>query len=393
MKFLRNYLDKIKPNFEKGGRFPWLHSTFDAFETFAFVPNTTTKSGAHIRDAIDMKRTMTFVIFALVPALLFGIYNVGYQHYLSINPELGFFDGLWNNIWYGLGKVLPIIIVSYGVGLGIEFFFAQIRGHEVNEGFLVSGMLIPMVMPPDVPLWQLALAVAFAVIIGKEVFGGTGMNFLNPALTARAFLFFAYPSSMSGDNVWIANKADAFSGATPLAEMFNRMEAPTTSVMDMIIGIMPGSIGETSVIMILIGAFILIQTGIASWKIMLSVLAGGAIMGLTFNILGPADNLYMQMPFYYHFLMGGFMLGMVFMATDPVTAAQTETGKWIYGLLIGILAVLIRVVNPAYPEGMMLAILLLNVFAPLIDYYVIDANVRRRKKRWAKAETIENKEV
>lgn len=393
MKFLRNYLDKIKPNFEKGGKFPWLHSTFDAFETFAFVPNTTTKSGAHIRDAIDMKRTMTFVIFALIPALLFGIYNVGYQHYLSINPELGFFDGLWNNIWYGLGKVLPIIIVSYGVGLGIEFFFAQIRGHEVNEGFLVSGMLIPMVMPPDVPLWQLALAVAFAVIIGKEVFGGTGMNFLNPALTARAFLFFAYPSSMSGDNVWIANKADAFSGATPLAEMFNGMEAPTTSVMDMIIGIMPGSIGETSVIMILIGAFILIQTGIASWKIMLSVLAGGAIMGLTFNILGPADNLYMQMPFYYHFLMGGFMLGMVFMATDPVTAAQTETGKWIYGLLIGILAVLIRVVNPAYPEGMMLAILLLNVFAPLIDYYVVDANVRRRKKRWANAETIENKEV
>lgn len=391
MKFVRDFLDKIKPNFEKGGKYPWLHSTFDAFETFAFVPKTTTKSGAHFRDAIDMKRTMTFVIFALVPALLFGIYNVGYQHFLSLNPNIGFFEGFWDNTLYGLLKVVPIIIVSYVVGLGIEFIFAQLRGHEVNEGFLVSGMLIPLVMPPDVPLWQVALATAFAVIIGKEVFGGTGMNFMNPALTARAFLFFAFPSSMSGDNVWIAEKADAFSGATPLAEMFNGMEVPSTSIMDMFLGIMPGSIGETSVLAILLGGIILLKTGIGSWKIMLSVLIGATLMGLTFNLLGSEANPYMQLPFYYHFLMGGFAFGLVFMATDPVTASQTETGKWIYGLLIGIMAVLIRVVNPAYPEGMMLAILLLNVFAPLIDYYVVDANVKRRKKRWANASTLNEK--
>ncbi len=380
MKWLRNILDNLKPNFEKGGKFPWLHSTFDAFETFAFVPKTTTSSGAHFRDALDMKRTMTMVILALMPALLFGTYNIGYQHYHSINPELSFFDGFWSNLWYGIIKILPIIVVSYVVGLAIEFGFAQWRKHEVNEGFLVTGMLIPMVMPPDVPLWQVALATAFAVVIGKEVFGGTGMNFLNPALLARAFLFFAFPSSMSGDNVWIAEKADAFSGATPLAEMMNGASLPSTSFLDMFLGVMPGSIGETSSIAILLGAAFLLITGIASWRIMLSVFIGGALMGLTFNIFG--SNPYTQMPFYYHYVIGGFMFGAVFMATDPVTAAQTNKGKWIYGILIGVMAVLIRVVNPAYPEGMMLAILLLNVFAPLIDYYVVDTNIRKRMKRW-----------
>ncbi|MFA6824134.1 MAG: NADH:ubiquinone reductase (Na(+)-transporting) subunit B [Bacteroidales bacterium] len=380
MKFVRDFLDKIKPNFEKGGKFPWLHSTFDAFETFAFVPKTTTTSGAHFRDAMDMKRTMTMVILALMPALLFGTYNIGFQHFHSINPELSFFEGFWDNLLYGAIKILPIIVISYVVGLSIEFGFAQWRKHDVNEGFLVTGMLIPLVMPPDVPLWQVALATAFAVVIGKEVFGGTGMNFLNPALLARAFLFFAFPSSMSGDNVWIAEKADAFSGATPLAEMMIGANLPSTSFWDMLLGIMPGSIGETSSIAILLGAAFLLITGIGSWRIMLSVFMGGALMGLTFNLFG--SNPYTQIPFYYHYVMGGFMFGAVFMATDPVTAAQTNKGKWIYGILIGVMAVLIRVVNPAYPEGMMLAILLLNVFAPLIDYYVVDANIRKRMKRW-----------
>lgn len=380
MKWVRNLLDNIKPNFEKGGKFPWLHSTFDAFETFAFVPKTTTKSGAHFRDALDMKRTMTIVIIALLPALLIGTYNIGYQHFLSLGETTGLFDELWRNLWYGIVKILPILVVSYGVGLGIEFAFAQWRGHEVNEGYLVSGMLIPLIMPPDVPLWQLTLAVIFAVIIGKEVFGGTGMNFMNPALLARAFLFFAFPSSMSGDKVWIAEKADAFSGATPLSEMMTGGTMPSTSILDMIIGFMPGSIGETSVIAIALGAILLLITGIGNWKIMLSVFLGGAAMGLTFNMFG--SNSYTQLPFYYHFLMGGFMFGAVFMATDPVTAAQTNRGKWIYGFLIGVMAVLIRVVNPAYPEGMMLSILLLNVFAPLIDYFVVDANIKMRTKRW-----------
>ncbi|MDD4067569.1 MAG: NADH:ubiquinone reductase (Na(+)-transporting) subunit B [Bacteroidales bacterium] len=380
MKFVRDFLDKIKPNFEKGGKFPWLHSTFDAFETFAFVPKTTTTSGAHFRDAMDMKRIMTMVILALMPALLFGTYNIGFQHFHSINPELSFFEGFWDNLLYGAIKILPIIVISYVVGLSIEFGFAQWRKHDVNEGFLVTGMLIPLVMPPDVPLWQVALATAFAVVIGKEVFGGTGMNFLNPALLARAFLFFAFPSSMSGDNVWIAEKADAFSGATPLAEMMIGANLPSTSFWDMLLGIMPGSIGETSSIAILLGAAFLLITGIGSWRIMLSVFMGGALMGLTFNLFG--SNPYTQIPFYYHYVMGGFMFGAVFMATDPVTAAQTNKGKWIYGILIGVMAVLIRVVNPAYPEGMMLAILLLNVFAPLIDYYIVDANIRKRMKRW-----------
>lgn len=388
MKFIKNTLDKMRPNFEKGGKLHAFHSLFDAIDTLMFVPATITTKGCHVRDAVDNKRTMITVFIALLPALLFGMYNIGYQHYLSIGDIVAgdYCDNFWNNLWFGFLKVLPLLLVSYIVGLGIEVIFAQIRGHEVSEGYFVTGLLIPMICPPDVPLWQLALAVAFAVIIGKEVFGGTGYNFLNPALVARAFLFFSYPIQMSGDTVWIAEKADAFSGATPLGEMIAGANLPSTSIMDMFIGFMPGCVGETSVIAILIGALILLVSGVASWRVMLSIFAGGAIMGLIFNAVGAND--YMNMPFYYHFLIGGFMFGAVFMATDPVTAAHTNTGKYIYGFLIGIMAVLIRVVNPAYPEGMMLAILLMNVFAPLIDYYVVEANIRKRAKR---AKLVNNK--
>lgn len=375
MNFVENFFNKQRPKVEKEGKYHWLRSTFEAFESFSFVSNKTTRSGSHFRDAIDLKRAMIVVVFALVPAMLFGMYNVGYQHFLSCGIQ----EGFWTIFWYGFLRVLPMVIVSYVVGLAIEFFFAQIRGEEVNEGYLVTGFIIPLICPPDVPLWQLALAVAFAVIIGKEVFGGTGMNFMNPALVARAFLFFSYPSKMSGDMVWIYDKADAFSGATPLGQMMTGAKVPTTSICDMITGFMPGSVGETSLIAIGLGALLLLITNIASWRIMLSVFIGGALMGITFNLVGM--NNYMNLPFYYHFLMGGFAFGAVFMATDPVTAAQTNKGKWIYGLLIGALTVMIRVVNPAYPEGMMLAILLMNVFAPLIDYYVVQANINRRKKR------------
>ena len=369
----------MRPKFEEGGKLHAFHSLFDAMDTFFYTPEQTTVSGCHIRDAVDNKRTMFTVIIALIPALLFGMYNIGYQHYLSLGQVSCYCDNFWGNLGYGFLKILPMLLVSYIVGLGIECIFAQIRKHEVSEGYFVTGMLIPLICPPDVPLWQLAIAVAFAVIIGKEVFGGTGYNFLNPALVARAFLFFSYPSQMSGDTVWIAEQGDAISGATPLGEMLAGGAAPQASVLDMFLGFIPGSVGETSVIAILIGAVILLVTGIASWRIMLSIFAGGAAMGLVFNMIGA--NPYMEMPFYYHFLIGGFMFGAVFMATDPVTAAQTNTGKYIYGALIGIMAVLIRVLNPAYPEGMMLSILLLNVFAPLIDYYVVDANIRRRAKR------------
>ena len=376
MKALRNYIDKIKPQFEKGGKLEKLHSTFDAFETFLFVPDTVTFRGSHIRDSLDMKRTMIVVVLATVPALLFGMWNVGYQHFLSVGESVGF----WDQFLFGFLKVLPLIVVSYVVGLGIEFAFAQIRHHEVNEGFLVSGILIPMIVPPDIPLWMLAIAVAFAVIIGKEVFGGTGMNILNPALTARAFLFFAYPQDMSGDKVWIAEKADAYAGATPLGNALVGDLAPVKAALnDMFFGFIPGSVGETSTLAILIGAVILIMTGIGSWRIMLSVFAGGYAMGLIFNLF--AVNDYMALPAYYHFVMGGFAFGAVFMATDPVSASQTNRGKYIYGFLIGLMAVLIRVVNPAYPEGMMLAILLMNVFAPLIDHYVVESNIKRRLKR------------
>jgi Na+-transporting NADH:ubiquinone oxidoreductase subunit B len=375
MKALRRYVDKIKPHFEKGGRFEKLHSTFDAFETFLFVPNLVTRSGAHIRDAMDMKRTMSVVVMAMIPALLFGMWNVGYQHFLSIGETKEF----WDVFLFGFIKVMPIVIVSYAVGLGIEFAFAQVRHHEVNEGFLVSGMLIPLVLPPDIPLWMVAVATAFAVIIGKEVFGGTGMNILNPALTARAFLFFAYPQDMSGDKVWIAEKADAFSGATPLAQAAAGNLQDMPSAMDRFIGIIPGSIGETSTLLILVGALILLYTGVGSWRIMLSGFAGGYLMGLLFNLWGA--NAFMQVPAHEQLIMGGFAFGVVFMATDPVSAAQTTRGKWIYGFLIGVFGILIRVFNPAYPEGIMLAILFMNVMAPLIDHYVVQANIKRRLKR------------
>ena len=371
---LRRYVSKIKPNFVEGGRFAWLQSTFEAFESFLFVPDETTKQGCQIRDAIDLKRTMIIVVMALMPALLFGIWNIGYQHYLAIGETVSF----WYMLGFGLAKVLPVIVVSYVTGLAIEFAFAQIRHHQVNEGFLVTGMLIPLVLPPDIPLWMVAVATAFAVLIGKEAFGGTGMNLVNPALLARAFLFFAYPSVMSGDKVWIADQPDAFTGATPLGILANG-GTDLPSAWTMIWGGIPGSIGETSVIAIALGAILLLFTGIASWRIMLSVFAGGIGMGLVFNAIGA--NSYMQLPFYYHLIMGGFMFGAVFMATDPVTAPQTNTGKWIYGLLIGIFAVMLRVLNSAYAEGMMLAILLMNCFAPLIDHCVVARNIKMRQRR------------
>ena len=387
MNGLRNFVDKIKPTFEKGGKLGFLHSTFDAFETFLFVPNTVTRRGAHVRDCVDLKRVMIMVVLALVPAMLFGIWNVGYQHKLAF----GLVDwGFWNVVLYGLVKVLPLYIVAYLVGLGIEFVSAQIQGHEVNEGYLVSGMLIPLIVPVDVPLWMLAIAVAFAVIIGKEVFGGTGMNIWNPALLTRAFLFFSYPSKMSGDTVWTGGMTrymaegtafqagnglvDGFSGATPLADPTLANLEP--QFMDMILGTIPGSVGETSVIAILLGAILLIWTGVASWKIMFSSVLGGLAIGYLGYAVGATD-----LPGYYQLVMGGFLFGTVFMATDPVTSAQTECGKWIYGFLVGALAVTVRLWNPGYPEGMMLAILLMNTFAPLIDHYVIEASLKRRAKK------------
>lgn len=375
MKALRNLLDKQKPHFEKGGKFEKFHSTFDSIETLLFVPDKVTTIGSHFRDAIDMKRTMITVFIALIPALLFGMWNIGYQHFLSIGEPSDF----WTMFFYGFLKMLPIIIVSYGVGLGLEILFAQIRNHEVNEGFFVSGLLIPMIVPPEIPLWQVAVAVAFAVVFGKEVFGGTGMNIVNPALTARAFLFFAYPTDISGDKVWIAEKLDTFSGATPLGNALVGDFHSMPSAYDMFMGFIPGSVGETSTLMILIGAVILLVTGIASWRIVCSVFVGGLVMGLLFNLWGA--NAYMELPAWQHLIMGGFAFGAVFMATDPVTGAQTTKGMYYYGFLIGMIAVLIRVFNPAYPEGMMLAILLMNVFAPLVDHYVVEANIKRRLKR------------
>lgn len=357
-------------------------SVFEGFETFLFVPDTVTRKGSHIRDANDLKRTMSAVIMAMVPAMLVGMYNIGYQYFLSIGEEAAF----WQMFFFGFLKMLPLIIVSYGVGLGIEFFFAQIRGHEINEGFLVSGMLIPLISPVDVPLWMLAVSVAFAVIIGKEVFGGTGMNILNPALTARAFLFFSYPAWMSGDKVWIAGLVkgegvvDGFSGATPLAMAAEGSMDKMHSAWEAFIGLIPGSAGETSAAAILLGAVILIATGVGSWKIIVSTFAGGLAMGLLLNAV--AVNEFMAVPAWHHLILGGFAFGAVFMATDPVTGAQTEKGKWIYGFLIGLLAILIRVLNPAYPEGVMLAILFMNVFAPLIDHYVVQANIKKRMKRF-----------
>lgn len=381
MKLLRTYIDKNKPLFQKGGKFEKLGSTFGAFETFLFTPNHTSKSGTHIHDTIDLKRTMIIVVLALVPALLFGSWNIGYQNGLAF----GFERSLLENFFFGFFKMLPILIVSYVVGLGIEFISAQIRGHEVNEGYLVTGILIPLIVPVTTPLWMVALAVAFAVIFGKEIFGGTGYNIMNVALIARAFLFFAYPSYMSGDTVWIEGLTsqtaiDGFSGATPLAQLAQGAAAPVASISDLFFGFIPGSIGETSKFAILIGAAILIFSGIASWKIMLSAVIGVLSIGLLCN--GLAVNEYMAVPAYYHLLTGGFAFGAVFMATDPVTAPHTEKGKWIYGFMIGAFVVLIRVFNPAYPEGMMLAILLLNVWSPLIDYFVVEGHIKRRMKRF-----------
>ncbi len=390
MNGLRKYVDKIKPNFVKGGKFSCLQSVFEGFESFLFVPNTVTVKGSHVRDSIDLKRLLIIVVFALVPSLLFGIYNTGYQHSLAFGLDWGF----WKMVWYGIVKIIPLYLVSYIVGLGIEFISAQIKGHEISEGYLVSGMIIPLIVPIDVPLWMLAIAVAFAVIIGKEVFGGTGMNIWNPALLCRAFLFFSYPSKMSGDTVWTGGVArylsegtayatqgnglvDAFSGATPLAHAsIDGLQAAGTSFMDMFIGLTPGSVGETSVIAILIGAAILLLTGVASWKIMLSSAVGGLAIGYLGFACGATD-----LPGYYQLVMGGFAFGSVFMATDPVTSAQTETGKWIYGFLVGALAVTVRLFNPGYAEGMMLAILLMNTFAPLIDHYVIEASTNKRMKK------------
>ena len=359
---LRKFVDKIKPTFSEGGKLGFLHSTFEGFETFLFVPNTTTQRGAHIRDCNDIKRVMIVVVLALVPALLFGMYNIGYQ--AGIQEILPAF-------WFGFLKMLPMIIVSYVTGLAIEFTFAQKRKHEINEGFLVSGLLIPMVMPITVPLWIVALSTAFAVIIGKEVFGGTGMNVFNPALLARAFAFFAYTPKMSGEAVWYA---DGKTGATALEQLATNGNMEW-SVMEAFIGRIPGSVGETSTAAILIGAAILLFTGVASWRIMLSVFVGGLAFGYLFDAVGMTE-----FPAYMHLLVGGFAFGAVFMATDPVTSAQTNCGKWIYGFMVGALAVIIRVINPAYPEGMMLSILFMNALAPLIDYFVVERNIVRRKK-------------
>lgn len=396
MKFLRDIFDKVKPNFEEGGKFEKLYYPFEAFETLMFTPKTTApKKGAHIRDAVDLKRLMMTVIVALIPCLLFGIWNTGHQHFLATGEDVDFMT----KFLFGSKYVLPIVIVSYASGLGVEFIFAIFRKHPVNEGFLVTGMLIPLIMPATIPLWQVAVATIFSVVMVKEVFGGTGMNILNPALTARAFLYFAYPSQISGD-VWTVigdntQTVQGYSGATALSIAYEAGTGENTtelvqayssfwhpdmfSLKSMFIGTIPGSIGETSTLMVLIGAVILLATGVGSWRIMLSMVLGVAAMALGLNIIGA--NEYMNLPFYYHFAAGGLAFAIVFMATDPVSAAQTFAGKWIYGFLAGVLTVIIRVLNPAYPEGVMLAILLMNVFAPLIDFYVVDANKKRRLKR------------
>ncbi len=381
MKALENFMQKVKPKAD--GKFPLAHAIWDGTYTFLFVPGHTTHKGAHIRDSIDLKRTMIIVVMALIPCLLFGMYNVGHQHYLAIEGAAATF---MDKFLFGALKVLPIVIISYAVGLGIEFIFAAINRHPIQEGFLVSGMLIPLIMPVDVPLWMVAVAVAFAVVIGKEVFGGTGMNVVNVALVARAFLFFAYPTQMSGDKVWINTSleegeklVDGFSGATPLGDAVAKGVDGIPSLMDSIIGLIPGSIGETSVIAIGLGALLLIISGIGSLRIMLSMFAGGLLTGMIFNAVGGSP--YLEVPALHQLMLGGFAFGAVFMATDPVTASQTAKGKIVYGFLIGIIAMLIRVANPAYPEGVMLAILIGNVFAPLIDHVVINGNIKKRLKR------------
>lgn len=385
MKLFRNILNVAKPHFETGGKLEKLYPAYDAFETFLFVPDHTSKSGSHIHDAIDLKRTMFSVIIALLPALLFGMWNIGYQHFLAIGiTEPSFIDAFL----YGAFKVVPMIIVSYGVGLGIEFAFAISRGHSVNEGYLVTGLLIPMIMPADLPLWMLGISVAFAVVIGKEVFGGTGMNILNPALTARAFLYFAYPTMMSGDKVWVSLNneiaVDGYSGATALSNAYNGLVEKLPSIMESFIGTIPGSASETSAMLIIVGAAYLIATGVGSWRIILSGIIGGLVMSIIFNYFSgtfETTNYLFKINPFHQICLGGFLFGVVFMATDPVSASQTIKGKWIYGFLVGFLGILIRVVNPAYPEGIMMAVLFMNVMAPLIDHYVVSANVNKRIKR------------
>jgi len=388
MSALKKFFDNIKPSFEEGGKLHAFRSLYEGFESFALVPNTTSKSGASIHDAIDSKRIMSFVVIALIPALLFGMYNVGHQHFLLSGTDPGF----WSKFWFGFLAVLPKIIVSYVVGLGIEFTVAQWKHEEIQEGFLVTGMIIPLIVPVTCPLWILAIATAFAVIFAKEIFGGTGMNIFNVALVTRAFLFFAYPTKMTGDlNTWVkadsafgfggdfSSNVDALSAATPLGEAASN-SAISYNLCDSIVGLIPGCVGETSVIAIAIGALILLWTGVASWKTMLSVFLGGAVMGMVFNSCGP-DSVIAHTPWYEQLVLGGFCFGAVFMATDPVTSARTESGKWVYGFLIGAMAIIIRVLNPGYPEGMMLAILLMNAFAPLIDYCVVEKNISNRMKR------------
>ncbi|MEZ4722683.1 MAG: NADH:ubiquinone reductase (Na(+)-transporting) subunit B [Flavobacteriales bacterium] len=394
MKFLRDIFDNVRPNFQEGGKFAKMYRVFEAFETFAFVPGHTTHNGSHIRDAIDLKRTMFIVVIATIPALLFGIWNTGHQHFLALGQFAGLGEGFMDKVLFGAMMVLPIVIVSYVVGLGIEFAMCAAKNEPVNEGYLVSGMLIPLIMPVEVPLWMVAVATAFAVVIGKEVFGGSGMNILNPALTARAFLFFAYPTKMSGNMVWINTEGgtpvDGFTGETLLAQSINSSSnfvdqagqsfgSVSDTIFAAFMGWIPGSIGETSTLAILIGAAILLITGIGSWRIMLSFLLGGLSMSMIFNAWGA--NEFMNVSPILQLCMGGFMFGMVFMATDPVSAAQTNIGKWIYGFLAGLLGIMIRVFNPAYPEGVMMGILFMNVMAPLIDHYVVQANINRRLKR------------
>ena len=383
---LRNFLNKVKPHFEEGGKLHAFQSVFDGMETFLFVPNTTARTGVSIHDSIDSKRIMSVVVLALLPALFFGMYNIGYQNYQAAGVDASFFE----MFGYGLLLMLPKIIVSYGVGLGIEFIVAQWKKEEIQEGYLVTGLLIPMIVPVGCPLWMLALAVAFSVIFAKEIYGGTGMNIFNPALIARAFLFFAYPTSMSGDKVWVASESflglgnnlsvDAMTKATPLGEAAAGLTS-SSDFTDLVVGLIPGSIGETSVIAIAIGAAILLLTRIASWKTMSMVFVGGALAGLLFNMLGMEGNAVAAMPWWNHLAAGGFCFGAVFMATDPVTSCRTEQGKYIYGFIIGALAIIIRVLNPGYPEGMMLAILFMNMFAPAIDYCFVQRNINKRLRR------------
>ena len=382
MNGLKKYFDRIRPNFQEGGKLHAFNSIYEGFESFLFVPNTTSNSGASIHDALDSKRIMSIVVIALLPALLFGMYNVGYQNAAAAGKlaETGF----WSLFFYGFLAVLPNLLVSYIVGLGIEFAWAQWKGEEIQEGYLVSGIIIPLIIPVTTPLWMLAIAVAFAVIFAKEIFGGTGMNIFNVAIAARMFLFFSYPSKMTGDSGWVSTDSicglgyqlpDGFTAATPLGQIAQGI-TPQSSLADMVLGFIPGSVGETSVIAIAIGAVILLWTGIASWKTMLSVFVGGIAMALIFSVTGKTP-----ISWYEHIVLGGFCFGAVFMATDPVTSARTETGKYIYGLLIGIMAVVVRVLNPGYPEGMMLAIFFGNMFAPLIDYCVVQSNISKRAKR------------